>query len=107
MNRSTLESRITSLIKGRHLNNYNQRHSNSPSVGMMIPTPGLSHAGSNPSSMVRPSANATVAGNNNNSTSTAVDTENVRPAGGMHGGFFPIQVIVYTLLLEIFHPTCL
>ncbi|XP_033132698.1 histone acetyltransferase HAC12 isoform X2 [Brassica rapa] len=88
LNRSTLESRITSLIKNRHLNNHSQRHANPSSVGTMIPTPGLSHAGGNSSLMVRPSANATVAGNNNNSTSTAVNTENVRPAGGnMSNGY--------------------
>ena len=100
MNRSTLESRITSLIKGRHLNNYNQRHANSPSVGMMIPTPGLPHAGGgttmiptprlphtgdNPSSMVTPSADTTIAGNNS-STSKAVNTGNLLASGGMHGG---------------------
>ncbi|CAN6980265.1 unnamed protein product [Brassica rapa subsp. trilocularis] len=100
VNRSTLESRITSLIKGRHLNNYNQRHANSPSVGMMIPTPGLPHAGGgttmiptprlphtgdNPSSMVTPSADTTIAGNNS-STSKAVNTGNLLASGGMHGG---------------------
>jgi E1A/CREB-binding protein len=47
MNRSTLESRITSLIKGRQINNYNQRHANSSSVGTMIPTPGLSQTAGN------------------------------------------------------------
>ncbi|XP_023633222.1 histone acetyltransferase HAC12 isoform X2 [Capsella rubella] len=46
-NRSTLETRITSLIKGRHMNNYNQRHANSSSVGTMIPTPGFSHTAGN------------------------------------------------------------
>ncbi|WZZ83252.1 hypothetical protein YC2023_103824 [Brassica napus] len=100
VNRSTLESRITSLIKGRHLNNYNQRHSNSPSVGMMIPTPGLSHAGGgttmiptprlphtgdNSTSMVTPSADTTIAGNNS-STSKAVNTGNLLASGGIHGG---------------------
>ena len=100
MNRSTLESRITSLIEGRHLNNYNQRHSNSPSVGMMIPTPGLSHAGGgttmiptprlphtgdNSTSMVTPSADTTIAGNNS-STSKAVNTGNLLASGGIHGG---------------------
>ncbi|KAJ4879380.1 Histone acetyltransferase HAC12 [Raphanus sativus] len=85
LNRSTLESRITSLIKNRHLNNYNQRRANSSTVGTtMIPTPGLSHAGGNSSSIVRPSANATIAGNNS-STSTAVNTGNVLAARGMHG----------------------
>ncbi|XP_024009095.1 histone acetyltransferase HAC12 isoform X2 [Eutrema salsugineum] len=64
VNRSTLESRITSLIKGRHLNNYSQRHANSSSVGTMIPTPGLSHAGSNPNLTVTTSADATTVGNN-------------------------------------------
>ncbi|CAH8388963.1 unnamed protein product [Eruca vesicaria subsp. sativa] len=87
LNRSTLESRIASLIKNRHLNSYNQRHANSSSVGTptMIPTPGLSHAGGSPSSMVRPSANATIPGNNN-STSTAVNTGNLVASAGMHGG---------------------
>ncbi|CAH8321388.1 unnamed protein product [Eruca vesicaria subsp. sativa] len=99
VNRSTLESRITSLIKGRHLNNYGQRHANSSSVGMMIPTPGLPHAGvttmiptprlphtgDSPSSMVTPSADTTIAGNIN-STSKAVNTGNLLAAGGMHGG---------------------
>ncbi|KAG2319822.1 hypothetical protein Bca52824_013035 [Brassica carinata] len=85
LNRSTLEPRIASLIKNRHLNNYNQRHANSSSVGTMIPTPGLSHGGGNPSSTVTPSADATVSGNNNN-TSTAVNTGNVLAARGMHGG---------------------
>ncbi|KAJ4890074.1 Histone acetyltransferase HAC12 [Raphanus sativus] len=98
LNRSTLESRITSLIKGRHLNNYNQRHANSSSVGMMIPTPGLPqaggttmiptprlpHTGDSTSSIVTPSAVTTIAGNN---TSKAVNTGNLLAAGGgMHGG---------------------
>ncbi|KAL0865223.1 hypothetical protein Bca101_044341 [Brassica carinata] len=85
VNRSTLESRILGLIKSRYLNNYNQRHANSSSVGTMIPTPGLPHAAGNPSSMVTTSADATIAGNNN-STSTAANTENLLPAGGMHEG---------------------
>ncbi|KAH0864029.1 hypothetical protein HID58_081240 [Brassica napus] len=46
MNPSTLESRIASLIKGKQLNNYNKRRTNSSLVGKMAPTTtGLSHAG--------------------------------------------------------------
>lgn len=46
MNQSTLESRIASLIKGKQLNNYNKRRTNSSLVGKMAPTTtGLSHAG--------------------------------------------------------------
>ncbi|KAJ0247933.1 Histone acetyltransferase HAC12 [Hirschfeldia incana] len=87
LNRSTLESRITSLIKNRHLNSYNQRHANSSTVGTMIPTPGLPHAGGNPSSMVTSSADATIPGNNN-STSTPVNTGNVLATGGnMSNGY--------------------
>ncbi|CAH8381259.1 unnamed protein product [Eruca vesicaria subsp. sativa] len=85
VNRSTLESRIKGLIKSGYLKNYNQRHANSSSVGTMIPTPGLPHAAGNASSMVTTSADATIAGNNN-STSTAVDTGNLLITGGMHEG---------------------
>ncbi|KAF8053136.1 hypothetical protein N665_1462s0019 [Sinapis alba] len=85
VNRSTLESRIMGLIKSRYLNNYNQRHADSSSVGTVIPTPGLSHAAGNPCSMVTTSSDATVAGSNN-STSTAVDTGNLLAAGGMDEG---------------------
>lgn len=87
MNRSTLESRIMGLMKSRYMSNYNQLLADSSSVGAMIPTPGLSHAAGNPSSMVTSSADATVAGHNN-STSTAVNTGNLLAAGGMHEGFF-------------------
>ncbi|KAJ0257174.1 Histone acetyltransferase HAC12 [Hirschfeldia incana] len=83
MNRSTLESRIFGLITRRYLSNYNQR--NSSSVGTMIPTPGLPHAAGNASSMVTTSADATVS-ENNNSPSTAANTENLLAAGGMHEG---------------------
>ncbi|XP_010476788.1 PREDICTED: histone acetyltransferase HAC12-like isoform X1 [Camelina sativa] len=86
MNRSTLELRITSLIKGRPVNNYSQRHANSSSVGTMIPTPGLSHTAGNPNSMVTSSVDATVAGNTN-ITSTAVNTGSPLIAGNMSNGF--------------------
>ncbi|CAF2083571.1 unnamed protein product [Brassica napus] len=85
VNRSTLESRIMALMKSRYMSNNNQLLADSSSVGAMIPTPGLSHAAGNPSSMVITSADATVAGNNN-STSTAVNTGNLLAAGGMHEG---------------------
>ncbi|KFK43875.1 histone acetyltransferase [Arabis alpina] len=87
LNRTTLESRITSLIKGRQMNNHNQRHANSSSVGTptMIPTPGLSQAGGNTNLKVASSADTTMVGNNN-ITSTAVNTGNLLTAGGMHGG---------------------
>ncbi|KAG5392416.1 hypothetical protein IGI04_022379 [Brassica rapa subsp. trilocularis] len=85
VNRSTLESRIMALMKSRYMSNYNQLLADSSSVGAMISTPGLSHAAGNPSSMVTTSADATVAGNNN-STSTAVNAGNLLAAGGMHEG---------------------
>ncbi|CAN8312330.1 unnamed protein product [Cochlearia groenlandica] len=85
MSRSILESRITSLIKGKHFTNYNQRHANSSSVGTMIPTPGLSHARGNSNLTSTPSTDATTVGNNN-ITSTTVNTGNVLAGGGMHGG---------------------
>ncbi|RID57813.1 hypothetical protein BRARA_F01165 [Brassica rapa] len=85
VNRSTLESRIMALMKSRYMSNYNQLLADSSSVGAMIPTPGLSHAANNPSSVVTTSADATVAGNNN-STSTAVNAGNLLAAGGMHEG---------------------
>jgi E1A/CREB-binding protein len=94
MNRSTLESRITSLIKGRQINNYNQRHANSSSVGTMIPTPGLSQTAGNPNLMVTSSVDATIVGNTN-ITSTALNTGNPLIAGGMHGGSF-VKVIIDT-----------
>ncbi|KAL0697799.1 hypothetical protein Bca4012_053921 [Brassica carinata] len=54
---STVESRIASLVNGRHLKISNQGHTNSSMVGTMVPTTtGLSHAGGNPSSMVTSSA---------------------------------------------------
>ncbi|CAH8389052.1 unnamed protein product [Eruca vesicaria subsp. sativa] len=52
LNRSTLESRIASLIKKPH----NQLHTNSCMVGTMVPTTGLSHAEGTSSSMVTSSA---------------------------------------------------
>lgn len=87
MNQSTLEPRLASLIKGRQLNNYNQRHANSSSVGTMIPTPGLQHSGGNPNLMVTSSVDATMAGSNNISN-TAMNTGNLLNAGGMLGGSF-------------------
>ncbi|KAJ4879378.1 Histone acetyltransferase HAC1 [Raphanus sativus] len=64
MNKSTLESRIASLIKGKQLNNHNKRHANYSSVGRMVPTTttGLSNTGGNPSSMVTSSACASSVG---------------------------------------------
>ncbi|CAH2067859.1 unnamed protein product [Thlaspi arvense] len=85
MNQSTLEPRLASLIKGRQLNNYNQRHANSSSVGTMIPTPGLQQSGANPNLMITSSVDATMAGSNN-ITSTAMNTGNLLNSGGMLGG---------------------
>lgn len=56
MNRSTLESRIKSLLKDR-LKKYNQPHANSSSVGTMIPT---SHVDDSPTLMRTVSAGASV-----------------------------------------------
>ncbi|KAJ4909080.1 Histone acetyltransferase HAC1 [Raphanus sativus] len=87
LNQATLESRLASLIKGRHMNNYNQRHANnnsSSSVGTMIPTPGLQHSGGNPNMMMTTSFvdAATMAGSNNN-----MNTGNMlNSGGGMLGG---------------------
>jgi len=85
VNPSTLEPRLASLIKGRQLNNYNQRHANSSSVGTMIPTPGLQHSGGNPNLMITSSGDATMAGSNNITTS-AMNTGNLLNSGGMLGG---------------------
>lgn len=104
MNGSTLESRIMGLLKSRYLNNYNQRLADSSSVGTLIPTPGLSHAAGDPSSMVTTPADATLAGNNN-STSATVNTENLLAGGGNgmhdHEGFFPLECSEI-LFLEFF-----
>ncbi|XP_010539592.1 PREDICTED: histone acetyltransferase HAC1-like [Tarenaya hassleriana] len=86
MNPQTIESRLTSLIRGRQLNNYNQRHANSSSsVATMIPTPGLPHSGGNPSMMVTSSVDTTLAGNNNITTS-ALNNGSLLSASGMHRG---------------------
>ncbi|AEE29486.1 p300/CBP acetyltransferase-related protein-like protein [Arabidopsis thaliana] len=43
LNPSTLESRLTSLIKGRQLNKYKHQHADSSTLGTTItPTPGVS-----------------------------------------------------------------
>ncbi|KAH0852776.1 hypothetical protein HID58_093682 [Brassica napus] len=86
LNQSTLESRLASLIKGRHMNNYNQqRHANPSSVGTMIPTPGLQHSGGNPNMMMTSSVDAAMDGSNN-ITTTAMNTANMLNPGGMLGG---------------------
>ena len=49
MNQATLESRLHVLIKRLPMSNHNQQfsHANSsPSIGTMIPTPGLQQSGS-------------------------------------------------------------
>jgi len=94
VNPSTLEPRLASLIKGRQLNNYNQRHANSSSVGTMIPTPGLQHSGGNPNLMITSSGDATMAGSNNITTS-AMNTGNLLNSGGMLGGSFTTTYIKY------------
>lgn len=69
--------------------NYTQRHANSSSVGTMIPTPGLQHSVGNPNMMMTSSVDATMAGSNNNITSTAMNTGNMLSStGGMLGGSF-------------------
>lgn len=88
MNQSTLEPRLASLIKGRQLNNYNQRHANSSSVGTMIPTPGLQHSGGNPNMMITSSVDATMAGSNNMATTATMNNGNLLNSGGMLGGSF-------------------
>ncbi|CAG7893858.1 unnamed protein product [Brassica rapa] len=86
LNQSTLESRLASLIKGRHMNNYNQqRHANPSSAGTMIPTPGLQHSGGNPNMMMTSSVDAAMDGSNN-ITTTAMNTANMLNPGGMLGG---------------------
>ncbi|WZZ69478.1 hypothetical protein YC2023_080848 [Brassica napus] len=86
LNQSTLEPRLTSLIKGRQLNNYNQRQANSSSsVGTMIPTPGLQHSGGNPNMMMTSSVDTGMAGSNNIAT-TAMNTGSLLNSGGMLGG---------------------
>ncbi|CAN8233760.1 unnamed protein product [Cochlearia groenlandica] len=87
LNQSTLEPRLASLIKGRHLNNnYNQRHTNSSSVGTMIPTPGLQHNGGNPNLMITSSVDTTMAGSNNIAT-TAMNNGNLLNSGNMSNGY--------------------
>ncbi|XP_010531959.1 PREDICTED: histone acetyltransferase HAC1-like [Tarenaya hassleriana] len=83
MNPQTLESRLTSLIKGRQF--YNQRHANSSSVGTMIPTPGLPHSRGNSNMMVTSSIDTAMVGNNNIATS-AMNTGSLLAASSMHGG---------------------
>lgn len=94
VNQSTLEPRLASLIKGRQLNNYNQRNANSSSVGTMIPTPGLQHSGANPNMMITSSVDATMTGSNN-ITTTAMNTGNLLNSGGMIGGSFITTYIKY------------
>ncbi|KAL0725777.1 hypothetical protein Bca4012_040376 [Brassica carinata] len=85
LNQATLEPRLASLIKGRQLNNYNQRQANSSSVGTMIPTPGLQHSGGNPNMMMTSSVDTTMAGSNN-ITTTAMNTGSLLNSSGMLGG---------------------
>ncbi|KAL0683784.1 hypothetical protein Bca4012_050632 [Brassica carinata] len=86
LNQSTLESRLASLIKGRHMNNYNQqRHANPSSAGTMIPTPGLQHSGGNPNMLMTSSVDTAMDGSNN-ITTTAMNTANMLNPGGMLGG---------------------
>ncbi|CAN8240354.1 unnamed protein product [Cochlearia groenlandica] len=85
-NQSTLEPRLASLIKGRQLNNYNQRHANSSAVGTMMPTPGLQHSGVNQNPMITSSNDATMAGSNN-ITTTSMNNGNLLNSSNMSNGY--------------------
>nr|DAD46362.1 TPA_asm: hypothetical protein HUJ06_004592 [Nelumbo nucifera] len=91
MNLDTLELRLHSLIKRAPANKHNQQMSSSPSIGMMIPTPGMPQSGnSNPTvtssiniSVVAGSACGTITPNTVNSSSLLPSTN------GSSGGSLP------------------
>lgn len=92
MNLETLESRLQNLIKRSSMNNQNQhypQHVNSSSpIGTMIPTPGMSHSG-NSNVMVTSSVDASMITTSGCSSITPnVNTGNLLPTGGLHGGSF-------------------
>ncbi|GFP96135.1 histone acetyltransferase hac1 [Phtheirospermum japonicum] len=98
LNLATLENRLHVLIKGLQMNNHSQQQfshvNSSPSIGTMIPTPGLQQAG-NSSVAGTQSVDSSVAANNSSNTivSSSANHGNFMPtgsgsSGNMHGGSF-------------------
>ncbi|CAA0837082.1 Histone acetyltransferase HAC12 [Striga hermonthica] len=82
LNLATLETRLHVLIKRLPMSNHNQQFSShvnsSPSVGTMIPTPGLQQTGK-----------SSIAGTQSVASSVLVNnTSNTISSGNMHGGSF-------------------
>uniref|UniRef100_A0A2P2MUK3 histone acetyltransferase n=1 Tax=Rhizophora mucronata TaxID=61149 RepID=A0A2P2MUK3_RHIMU len=90
MNRNTLESRLSALLKRLPVNNHNQRQAqfvnSSTSIGTMIPTPGMSHGGS--SNLMVSSVNTMMVASSAFDTiaSTTVNTGSLLPATGTFSG---------------------
>ncbi|XP_038717817.1 histone acetyltransferase HAC1-like isoform X2 [Tripterygium wilfordii] len=96
LNLRTLESRMATLLKRPHASSHNQRYPqlvnsscSSNSIGTMIPTPGLSHAG-NSNLMVSSAVDTSMiaASVSDSMPPTAVNAGSMLPAGGLHGGSF-------------------
>lgn len=90
MNPDTLESRLHNWIKRFSLNNqtqhYSQHVNSSSPIGAMIPTPGMPHSG-NSNMMVTPSLDTSMIATNTIASNT-VNTGNLLPTAGIHGGSF-------------------
>ncbi|PON37055.1 Histone acetyltransferase Rtt109/CBP [Parasponia andersonii] len=93
LNLDTLEGRLHNVLRRPILNNQNQQHpqlvNNSPPIGAMIPTPGMSHSG-NSNMMVASSGDTSMlptSGGNSIAPNT-VNTGNILPTSGFTGGAF-------------------
>lgn len=93
MNMETLESRLSSLIKGRSGNNHNQRHqqlvNSTSSIATMIPTPGMTHSGNSPMMVASSIDSSMIAASGGNTILPAtVTTGSLLSTGGIQSGSF-------------------
>ncbi|KAJ6676005.1 HISTONE ACETYLTRANSFERASE HAC12 [Salix viminalis] len=92
LNQSTLESRLSSLLKRSPTNSHIQRHqqlvNSSSSIGTMIPTPGMSSSGN--SNLMTSSVDTMMITSSGCDTlaPSAVNTGSLLPSSGMHGSSF-------------------
>ncbi|KAK6142414.1 hypothetical protein DH2020_022762 [Rehmannia glutinosa] len=115
LNLATLENRLHVLIKRIPMSNHNQQfsHANSsPSIGTMIPTPGLQQTG-NSSTAGTQSVDSSVVANNSSNTiasSTANSgnflTTGSGSSGNMHGGSFgssdgTLCLVIYRIDIDL------
>ncbi|GKV26855.1 hypothetical protein SLEP1_g36076 [Rubroshorea leprosula] len=85
MNLNTLDQRLQAVVL--RLQHHRQNVNSSPSVGTMIPTPGISHS-TNKGLMVSSSMDTSMTAANASMPPTTVNTGSLLPTGGMNGGSF-------------------